>query len=48
MNVEDFSSHMNQVSSVKRVSDSRPEDKGSIPGRGAEGMRWILEAVSLR
>jgi hypothetical protein len=43
-----FLSHMNQVSSVKKVVDCRLEDKSSIPSRIVEDMRWVLEALSLR
>jgi hypothetical protein len=48
MYTEDFSAHMGQVSSVRKVSDYILEEKGSIPGRSAEGVRWVLEALSLR
>jgi hypothetical protein len=47
MYTEEFSAHVSQVSFVKKVSDYRLEGKGSIPGRGAEGIRWVLEALSL-
>jgi hypothetical protein len=47
MYTEEFSAHMSQVTSVKKVSDYRLEGKGYIPGRGDKGIRWVLEALSL-
>jgi hypothetical protein len=47
MYTEEFSAHMSQVGLVKKVSDYRLEGKGSIPGRCAEDIRWVLEALSL-